>query len=154
MAIGGLAAEAQSISTPQTGNPERTAVLDGLRRPFGDRSLSFVVKTLSVAHTGKGAIAYTEATTAKGIGGVFLLSRDVGGMWKIGWSEGQGTSDCATVAHSFGSAKELIESYGMKPDALIPDFTEINYNNLQRQARRHPHDPCAFSLVGDAGEDE
>jgi hypothetical protein len=145
-------AEAQGISTPQLGNPERTAVMDGLRRFFGDGSLRFVVKTLKVAHTDKGVIAYTEAATAKGIGGVFLLTSDGRGMWKIGWREGQGTSDCATVAHSFGSAKVLIESYGIKPDALIPDFTENNYKSLQRQARHNPHDPCAFGLVGDPGE--
>jgi hypothetical protein len=149
---GAPTAEAQGISTPQTGNPERTAVLDGLRRYFGDGSLRFVVKTLNVAHADKGAIAYTEATTAKGIGGVFLLTSDARGMWKMGWSEGQGTSDCATVANSFASAKVLIESYGIKPDALIPDFAENNYNSLQQQARQHPHGPCGFSLVGDPGE--
>lgn len=145
IAMGGaLTAEAQGIPTPQPGNLERTAVMDGLRRFFGDGSLRFVVKTLKVAHTDKRAIAYTEATTANGIGGVFLLIRDVRGMWKIGWSEGHGTSDCATVAHSFGSAKVLIESYGIKPDALIPDFTENNYNSLQWQAQHHPDDPESY----------
>jgi hypothetical protein len=150
---GALTVEAQDISTPQTANPERTAVLDGLRRFLGDDSLRFVVKTLNVAHADKGALAYTQATTAKGIGGVFLLTSDARGMWKIGWSAGQGTSDCATVGHSFGAAKVLIESYGIKPDALIPDFTDNNYSSLQLQARQHPHDPCAFGLVGDAGEE-
>jgi hypothetical protein len=152
IAMGGaLTAEAQSISTPQMGTPERTAVMDGLRRHFGDGSLRFVVKTLKVAHTGKGAIAYTEATSTNATPGRYLLTRDVQGMWKMRWAEGEGESDCATAARFYSAAKVLIESYGINPDALIPDFIN-DTNEMKRQARLNPQGICTGDLEGDIGD--
>jgi hypothetical protein len=146
IAIGGaLTAEAQGISTPQMGTPQRTAVMDGLRRFFHDDNLRFVVKTLKVAHTDKGAIAYTEATAANGIGGVFLLTREDSGVWKIRWVRGDGESDCATAAISFSRVKVLIESYGINPDALIPGFIK-EANEMIQRARLSPQDICAGDL--------
>lgn len=136
---------ASAIYTPKVGSAERNALLAALRTHPAAR---FTFTHLRVRHSGSRAIAYAEGDN--GITGSFrmLLVKQKGQSWRTVWGEGDGGSNsCANGARHYRWAMNLIRTYGIAPDALMPDIT-AQTQELEQQAKVDPELQCVGDIEG------
>lgn len=138
-------ARASAVYTPKVGSAERNALLAALRFHPTAR---FTFTHLRVRHSGSRAIAYAEGDN--GITGSFrmLLVKQKGQSWRTVWGEGDGGSNsCANGARHYRWAMNLIRTYGIAPDALMPDIT-AQTQELEQQAKVDPELHCVGDIEG------
>lgn len=137
--------------TPKPGSAERTAILDALRvditYPY---KIKFRVDILRTFRSKKGAIAYVIAEPSKleFDAGTYFLTQVGKGPWKQVWADtGGGSDSCAQGALHYAWAIELIRSYGIAPDALVPGIT-AQTKSFANQAKSDPDLHCTGDLEG------
>ena len=136
---------APAVYTPKVGSAERNALLAALRT---DPVARFTFTQLRVRHSGNRAIAYAEGDN--GITGSFrmLLVKQKGQSWRSVWVEGDGGSNsCADGARHYRWAMNLIRTYGIAPDALMPGIT-AETQKLEQQAKVDPEIHCVGDIEG------
>lgn len=140
-----LAAKSAGPHTPAVGSAERTAIIETLRT---HPNLRFTFRHLRVWNDGRRAIAYAEGDNGA-IGGFrIILIRDGNAGWREVWGEGDGGSDsCAAGARHYRWAMELIQSYRVAPDALVPGIG-AQTRDLERKAKSDPDLQCVGDLEG------
>ena len=134
-----------AVYTPKVGSAERNALLAALRT---DPVARFTFTQLRVRHSGNRAIAYAEGDN--GITGGFrmLLVKQKGQSWRSVWVEGDGGSNsCADGARHYRWAMNLIRTYGIAPDALMPGIT-AETQKLEQQAKVDPEIHCVGEIEG------
>jgi hypothetical protein len=138
-------------TTPRPGSAERTAILDALREdvtyPY---PIKFRVDTLRMFRSKKGAIAYVIAEPAQREfdAGTYFLTQSGTAPWKQVWADtGGGSDSCAQGALHYAWAMELIRSYGIAPDALVPGIT-AQTKSFATQAKSDPDLHCTGDLEG------
>lgn len=140
-----LAAKSAAPHTPAVDSAERSAILQTLRT---HPDLRFTFRHLRVWNDGARAIAYAEGDNGA-IGGFrIILTRNGKAGWREVWGEGDGGSDsCAAGARHYRWAMELIRSYHIAPDALVPGIS-AQTRDLERKAKSDPDLQCVGDLEG------
>lgn len=139
------AAKSTAPHTPAAGSAERTAIIQTLRT---HPDLRFTFHYLRVWNDAGRAIAYAEGDN--GVIGDFkiILTRDGKADWREVWGEGDGGSDsCAAGARHYRWAMELIRSYRLAPNALVPELA-AQTRDLEHKAKSDPDLQCVGDLEG------
>ncbi len=140
-----LAAKSAVPHTPAVGSAERTAIIETLRT---HPDLRFTFRHLRVWNDGDRAIAYAEGDNGVIGGFKIILTRDGKAGWREIWGEGDGGSNsCAAGARHYRWAIELIRSYHVAPDGLIPGIA-AQTRELERMAKDDPELQCVGDLEG------
>lgn len=140
-----LAAKSAAPHTPAVGSAERTAIIETLRT---HPDLRFTFRHLRVWNDGDRAIAYAEGDNGVIGGFKIILTRDGKAGWREIWGEGDGGSNsCAAGARHYRWAIELIRSYHVAPDGLIPGIA-AQTRELERMAKDDPELQCVGDLEG------
>ncbi len=140
-----LAAKPATPHTPAVGSAERAAIVQTLRWHPDAR---FTFRHLRVWQEGDRAIAYAEGDNGLIGGFKIILTRDAKSGWRQVWAEGDGGSDsCVAGARHYAWAVELIISYHVPPDALVPAIT-TRTRELERMAKSDPDLQCVGDLDG------
>ena len=140
-----LAAKSAAPHTPAVGSAERTAIIQTLGT---HPDLRFTFRYLRVWNDGDRAIAYAEGDNGVIGGFKIILTRDGKTGWREVWGEGDGGSDsCAAGVRHYRWAMELIQSYHIAPDALVPGIA-AHTRELERKAKSDPDLQCVGDLEG------
>lgn len=140
-----LAAGNATPHTPAVGSAERSALIETLR---SHPDLRFTFRHLRVWNDGDRAIAYAEGDNGVIGGFKTILTRDGKDGWREIWGEGDGGSDsCAAGARHYRWAMELIQSYHVAPERLVPGIT-AQTRKLELMAKSDPDLQCVGDLEG------